>query len=106
MKIVNRIKKSKDFAYTIKKGRGIRSGSFVIHTKDSSLSYTRVGVSVSSKLGNAVTRNRIKRQIRAMCGELIDFSKQSLDIVIIAKPGFLTSSYQDNKQLLKELLHL
>ena len=29
--------------------------------------YTRIGLSVSSKIGNAVTRNRIKRQVRAMC---------------------------------------
>ncbi len=103
MKIVNRIKANDDFATTIKKGRAQRDQSYVIHYCTNSLNYTRVGISVSSKLGNAVVRNHIKRQIRSMCDELIDYN-QSLDIVIVAKQGFLTNSYDDNKTSLTKLL--
>ena len=103
MKIVNRIKANDDFATTIKKGRTQRDQSYVIHYCINSLNYTRVGISVSSKLGNAVVRNHIKRQIRSMCDELIDYN-QSLDIVIVAKQGFLNNSYDDNKQSLTKLL--
>ena len=103
MKIVNRIKANDDFATTIKKGRAQRDQSYVIHYCTNSLNYTRVGISVSSKLGNAVVRNHIKRQIRSMCDELIDYN-QSLDIVIVAKQGFLTNSYGDNKTSLTKLL--
>ena len=103
MKIVNRIKANDDFATTIKKGRAQRNQSYVIHYCTNSLNYTRVGISVSSKLGNAVVRNHIKRQIRSMCDELIDYN-QSLDIVIVAKQGFLTNSYDDNKTSLTKLL--
>ncbi len=106
MKIVNRIKKTQDFALTIKKGRASRNPSFVVHIMQNNLNYTRVGISVSTKLGHAVVRNRIKRQIRAICGEIIDFDQQSLDIVIIAKQHFLDVDYQTNKQLLNELLKL
>ena len=103
MKIVNRIKANDDFATTIKKGRAQRDQSYVIHYCTNSLNYTRVGISVSSKLGNAVVRNHIKRQIRSMCDELIDYN-QSLDIVIVAKQGFLTNSYDNNKTSLTKLL--
>ena len=103
MKIVNRIKANDDFATTIKKGRAQRDQSYVIHYCTNSLNYTRVGISVSSKLGNAVVRNHIKRQIRSMCDELIDYN-QSLDIVIVAKQAFLTNSYDDNKTSLTKLL--
>ena len=103
MKIVNRIKANDDFATTIKKGRAQRDQSYVIHYCTNSLNYTRVGISVSSKLGNAVVRNHIKRQIRSMCDELIDYN-QSLDIVIVAKQGFLNNSYDDNKTSLTKLL--
>ena len=103
MKIINRIKANDDFATTIKKGRAQRDQSYVIHYNTNSLNYTRVGISVSSKLGNAVVRNHIKRQIRSMCDELIDYN-QSLDIVIVAKQGFLTNSYDDNKTSLTKLL--
>ena len=103
MKIVNRIKANDDFATTIKKGRAQRDQSYVIHYCTNSLNHTRVGISVSSKLGNAVVRNHIKRQIRSMCDELIYYN-QSLDIVIVAKQGFLTNSYDDNKTSLTKLL--
>ena len=103
MKVINRIKANDDFATTIKKGKAQRDQSYVIHYCTNSLAYTRVGISVSSKLGNAVVRNHIKRQIRSMCDELIDYN-QSLDIVIVAKQGFLNNSYDDNKQSLTKLL--
>ena len=104
MKVINRIKASDDFALAIKKGRAQRNQSFVIHIRPNELNYVRVGISVSAKLGNAVVRNLVKRQIRSMCDALIDYNSQSFDVVIIAKANFLDRSFDDNKQLLKELL--
>ena len=105
MKVINRIKASDDFALAIKKGRAQRNQSYVIHYRPNEFNYVRVGISVSSKLGNAVVRNLVKRQIRSMCDSLIDYNSQSLDIVIIAKANFLDRSYDDNKQSLKELFN-
>ena len=105
MKVINRIKASDDFAQAIKKGRAQRNQSYVIHYRPNEFNYVRVGISVSSKLGNAVVRNLVKRQIRSMCDSLINYNSQSLDIVIIAKANFLTRSYDDNKQSLKELFN-
>ena len=106
MKIINRIKASDDFALTIKKGKAQRDQSYVIHYRTNELNYTRVGISVSSKIGNAVARNHIKRQIRSMCDELIDCNNQTLDIVIVVKQGFLSRTFDDNKQSLRKLLNL
>ena len=106
MKLINRIKASDDFALTIKKGKAQRDQSYVIHYRTNELQYVRVGISVSSKLGNAVIRNHIKRQLRSMCDEIIDYNNYSLDIVIVVKPSFLTRSFDDNKASLKKLLNL
>ena len=106
MKIINRIKASDDFALTIKKGKAQRDQSYVIHYRINELNYARVGISVSSKIGNAVARNHIKRQIRSMCDELIDYEKHNIDIVIVVKQGFLSHSFDDNKKSLKKLLNL
>jgi len=105
MKIINRIKASEDFALTIKKGKAQRDQSYVVHFLNNKLGYTRIGISVSSKLGNAVVRNHIKRQIRSMCDSLIENNNHSFDIVIIAKPNFLNTSYDDNKQSLNKILN-
>ena len=106
MKIVNRIKASDDFALTIKKGKAQRNQSYVIHYRTNELKCVRVGISVSSKVGNAVVRNHIKRQIRSMCDDIIDYNNQTLDVVIVVKPEFLNHSFDDNKTSLKQLLNL
>ena len=106
MKIINRIKASDDFALTIKKGKAQRDQSYVIHYRTNEFKYVRVGISVSSKLGNAVVRNHIKRQVRSMCDEIIEYDEKSLDIVIVVKQGFLNRSFDDNKLSLTKLLNL
>ena len=104
MKVINRIKKSDDFLLTIKKGKTYRSDAYTIHISNNPYSYTRVGISVSSKLGNAVVRNRIKRQVRAMCDSIIEYTKQSIDIVIVVRKPFLDGVFNDNKSQLSDLL--
>ena len=104
MKVVNRIKKSEDFLLVIKKGRVYRSKQFTIHVAANKLAYTRVGLSVSAKIGNAVTRNRIKRQVRSMCDSLIEYNKYSLDIVVVVRKPYLDGSFNENKSHLCDLL--
>ena len=105
MKIVNRIKANDDFALTIKKGKAQRNQSYVIHYRTNELNYSRIGISVSSKIGNAVTRNHIKRQVRSMCDELIDYNSHHFDIVIVIKSNYLLNAYDDNKMSLENLLN-
>ena len=104
MKVVNRIKANEDFALAIKNGRSLKSDSYLIHYRKNELNIIRVGISVSKKLGNAVVRNRIKRQVRVICDLLIDYSSNSLDIVLIIKKGFLDKDFHENKDILQKQL--
>jgi ribonuclease P protein component len=47
---------------------------------------SRLGVTVSSRVGNAVVRNRIKRLVREIFREWRQYLGAALDIVVIAKP--------------------
>jgi ribonuclease P protein component len=70
------------------------------------LKKTRIGISVSSRLGSAIKRNKIKRQVRAMCDALIDYNFLSVDIVIVVKQQFMLNDFWQNKELLQFLLTL
>ena len=104
MKVINRIKSNEDFAFTVKKGEILKHSPYLIHFIKNDLNVCRIGISVSKKVGNAVTRNRVKRQTRAMCDSLVQYTSHTFDVVIIIKPEFLNSSFDDNKKVLNDLL--
>ena len=104
MKVVNRIKDNQEFALTVKKGKVLKETPYIVHYLDNGLSVCRVGLSVSKRIGNAVMRSRIKRQTRAMCDSLIDYSSHTFDVVIVIKPEFINSTFDDNKNKLNSLL--
>ena len=104
MKIINRVKRNEDFVLIVKKGRTLKETPYIVHYLPNELSVCRVGLSVSKRIGNAVTRNRIKRQARAMCDSLIDYSSHTFDVVIVIKSEFLNSDFNTNKTILNNLL--
>lgn len=104
MKVANRIKSSDEFVTTVKKGKTLKNSSYVVHFLKNELNICRIGLSVSKKIGNAVTRVRVKRQIRAMCDSLVDYANHTFDIVIIVRQDFLDKSFDDNKNALSHIL--
>ncbi|HIK32776.1 MAG TPA: ribonuclease P protein component [Oscillatoriales cyanobacterium M59_W2019_021] len=66
---------------------------------------TRFGISVSRKFSkHAVTRNRIKRQIRAALHHLLPDIVPGWDCIIVVKPTDQTCNYDRFLQELKQLL--
>lgn len=98
-----RVKKEKDFDAIFKKGASVANRKFVIYRLENNETHFRVGLSVSKKLGNAVTRNQIKRRIRHV---LIQNSNQlvdNVDFVVIARKGVELLEYAEIE---KNLLHV
>lgn len=89
----HRLRESADFRAA---GRGARvSGrNLVVHllTTDAE-SPTRVGFVVSKAVGQAVTRNRIKRRLRAVMAGLLDTVPSGALVVVRAKPGAATTDF-------------
>ena len=102
MLVKNRVKKYSEFQNVIENGHVIRSNSFAFYILENSLGYTRIGISVPKKSGNAVVRNKIKRQIRSACAHSTDYSK-SFDLVFIVRRGYKTDSFTDTLQEIKNL---
>jgi len=104
MKKERRITSNIEFQSIIQHKRYVSNGSFVIYYKARRLDHSRVGVSVSKKLGSAVDRNRVKRQCRMMLQVL--FKEELLfDAVLIIRQGYLVKPYQENEKLLEKLIN-
>jgi ribonuclease P protein component len=57
------------------------------------LEYNRAGFTVSAKLGNAVIRNRIRRQLREIYRLHLDELKNGKDIVVVARSRCIRGEY-------------
>lgn len=95
MKKEYRIKKNEEFQSIIKKRQSVANSKFVIYYRKNE-SHLKVGISVSKKLGNAVVRNKIKRQVRMMVSQVFD-KTQKMDYIIIVRNKYLLSSFEENK---------
>ncbi|MGM9947610.1 ribonuclease P protein component [Floccifex sp.] len=100
MKKAYRICKNYEFSSIIHKQNFIKSSSFICYFQPKEEEHNRIGISVSKKLGNAVCRNKIKRQVRSMVDEIFDFQEE-FDVVLIVRPVYLKKSFGENKEELK-----
>lgn len=103
MKRENRILKHQEFDEIIRSTPAIKSKSYVIHYRKNEQGKARIGISVSKKNGNAVIRNRIKRQIRAIIGETYPLNA-SYDIIVIVRIGYDEEEFHLEKEELASLL--
>ncbi|MGI6713784.1 MAG: ribonuclease P protein component [Bacilli bacterium] len=92
MKLKHRVKSNQDFQTIIQRGITLKNKMFVCHFLSTDRDYVRVGIAVSKKRGNAVKRNLIKRQIRAICQTNIDLT-QNFDLIIIARDDYDPHQY-------------
>lgn len=105
MKKSYRVKSEKDFQAIFSKGKSCANRKFVVYRLEKEQPHYRLGLSVSKKLGNAVTRNLIKRRLRHIVMEL-DSGLRHQDFVIIARKGVEKLSYQDMKSNLIHVLKI
>src|SRR5690625_272717 len=86
MKKEFRIKKNEEFQAVFKRGKSFANRQLVIYyIKKPKQAHFRAGISVGKKIGNAVTRNRIKRYLRTSFQELDGSIKNEYDYVVIAR---------------------
>ena len=93
MKVVNRVKKYEEFQKIINEGSLIRNDSFNAYFVKVATPLSRFGISIPKKSGNAVVRNRMKRQIRAAISASCDMTIP-VEVVFIARKGYDINNYK------------
>ena len=102
MKKINVIKKSEDFQKIIKNNKSFRSRYFYIYVYRHEDSIYHFGLSVGKKIGNAVRRNKVKRQLREIISEN-DYQK-NFDCIIIVRREINGATFSEIKEDLNEIL--
>jgi len=81
----DRLKKRYEFRQAQLSGRRIHTPHFLIVVQPNALQNTRLGITVTKKVGTAVQRNRIKRVVREVFRRNRQLFPASHDLVFIAK---------------------
>jgi ribonuclease P protein component len=85
----HRLSRSRDFDAVYRQGRSTSTRFLVLYWFDRNEEPTppRLGLAVPKAAGNAVARNRIKRQLREVWRARLEQVPAGRDYVLIAKPG-------------------
>lgn len=114
------LKKRQDFL-RVRGGRRCQNVAFVLEAKPqpnrmgagtdvdaglvTQLPGPRFGFTITKKVGNAVTRNRIRRRLKHALSQLADqFAKPGYDYVVVGRQRAATQPYSDLKKDLERCL--
>ena len=82
-----RLLRPRDFQGLTKGGTKIDSDCFVVLYAPNGLGRSRLGITVSKRVGRAVIRNRVKRLVREYFRQHKGLFSDSYDVNVIAKGG-------------------
>jgi ribonuclease P protein component len=94
----HRLRHRSEFKTVQERGRRYAVGALVLLAMPTSLGHRRLGVTVSSKVGNSVVRSKIKRWFREIFRKQRSQLPASVDVVLIARGSAAASSLQQLSQ--------
>ena len=98
MKKINIIKSSEEFTRIIKETKPERFKGYLVFIEHKHVSNYEFGISVSKKVGNAVIRNRIKRQFKSIIDKN-NYQNNFKCIIIIKKEALEKKYHEIEKEL-------
>ena len=103
------LRKRSDFLAVASSGKRWVAPGFILQigAPHPESSFVRYGLTASRKIGNAVTRNRARRRMRALAAELLGHASAEHDYVLIARITTPTCDFDALRQdLIKGLKRL
>jgi ribonuclease P protein component len=76
----------------------------VLYVAPNDLQATRVGITVSGRVGKAVIRNRVRRRLREALRARLPRLQKGHDVLVIARPASAEATWADLGQALDTLL--
>ena len=107
MKPAVTVKENYVFRRIYRRGRSSVQSSMVVYCQRNKQGKTRLGVTVSTKLGKAVVRNRVRRQLREMYRLHLPQMKKGYDVILVGRVKAVHSPYAKmDKQYVRALEEL
>ena len=86
---------SPEFERVYRKGILYKGNLFSVRVLPNAVGKTRLGLSVSKKVGTAVKRNSVRRRLKEIFRASVDGLPEDLDFVISAYPASAEASFEE-----------
>ena len=93
MKKINIIKESREFDRIIHQNKPYKYKDYIVYIEYNNENIYKFGLSVGKKIGNAVTRNKVKRQLKNIIDKNI--YKNGFNCIIIVGKGILERTFEE-----------
>ena len=87
------LKKNSDFRRLYSRGKSSVNPYMAVYCRRNRTGENRLGYTVSTKLGGAVTRNRVRRRLREIVRLRTPEMKSGWDIVVVARMRCVKAEY-------------
>lgn len=94
------VKKKEEFNTIIRNCPYKKNKYFTIYIRKRNEYIPRFGLAISKKVGNAVERNHLKRQVRAIIDQQRGIFSNSCDYIIMIKKECVSLSFQNLEEAL------
>ena len=98
MKSTATVKQNYEFRRMYAKGKSGVSSCLVVYFRRNHYGHNRLGVTVSTKLGHAVVRNRVRRRLREIFRLSQGKMKQGYDVIVVARTRAAHADYWELKR--------
>jgi len=99
----NTLKKNKEFSHVYAKGKSFATKRLVLVLLPRKFGGIRVGFTVSKKVGNSVTRNRLRRRFREAYRTYLNDLNANAHIIFIARAPVAEAEF---REILKDMRYL
>lgn len=89
------LKENYEFRRVYQRGTSAVSGSMVVYCRKNKLGRSRLGITASTKIGGAVTRNRARRRLREVYRLNRDKLQRGWDIILVARGRTASVSWRE-----------
>ncbi len=96
-----RLRASRDFAAVMRGGRRTRHPLLTIVARRTDGEAARIGFATSKRVGGAVERNRVKRQLRVMTRALS--WRAGYDVVLIPQPSCASARFDEIARAIEQM---
>ena len=103
MKRFPSIKKNSDFQAIYRTAKSYANRQLVMYVRKTENTQSRIGISVSKKVGNSVVRHHLARLVRESFRLNRDTLEEGLDIIVVARAAAKDSDY---KTIERAFMHL